>query len=185
MLDVEEYLSLAVNASQKQDHQTALECLSKVIELEPDNPLALYLRAAEHAELGLLQRAIDGMESALQIKSDLILARLQLAMLYMQSGNNENALFHFSLVLTSDATEEIKLYAQGLQTHIEGDIESSLDLLSKGVDAPQQFSELRNVIAAFIESEKLKTHDLQDSEDQNITEDTPVFLGAYRSSGDD
>ena len=187
MLDAQEYLSLAVNASQVQDHHAALEYLNLSLQLEPENPLALYLRAAEHAELGLLDRGIEGMENALDIEPKLVLARLQLAMLYMQTSKNEPAQSHLKVIGSSESSPELVSYAKGFLALLEGDKQTALHTLQRACDMPQEFPALQAVIVKFIESntdavpETTKVKQAQQTEKNDNT----VFLGAYRSTEDD
>ena len=74
MLDAAEYLHLAIRSSQSGDHKETIECLHKSLDLDPSNAYAIYLLAAEHAELGMFERAIKGMEEALVLDSGIELA---------------------------------------------------------------------------------------------------------------
>ena len=90
MLDATEYLHLAIHASNKGDHHAALTYLKEALDQEPQNAKAQYLLAAEHAELGLFDRAIAGMQSALTLEPGLEMARFQLGLLLLQ-GNQVDA----------------------------------------------------------------------------------------------
>jgi tetratricopeptide (TPR) repeat protein len=76
MLDAEEYLALAVHASSVKDHHTCLTYLDEVLRQQPSNASALFLRAVQHAELGLTTRALRGLEAALEINPGLEVAGL-------------------------------------------------------------------------------------------------------------
>jgi len=91
MLDSEEYFHLAVHAAQQGLHHSAMEYLYKCLEQEPENASALFLLAAEHAELGLYKRAIDGMKKSIALDHKLEMAYYQLALLYIQQGDTADA----------------------------------------------------------------------------------------------
>jgi tetratricopeptide (TPR) repeat protein len=77
MLDAEEYIHLALHAG------ACMSYLEEVLQREPRNARAIYLMAVQHAELGLTQRAIAGIKTALTIEPDLELARFQLGLLLL------------------------------------------------------------------------------------------------------
>lgn len=83
MLDAEEYFHLALHASAMGDHHACMNYLEEVLQHQPCNARAIYLRAVQHAELGLTQRAIAGIKTALTIEPDLDLARFQLGLLLL------------------------------------------------------------------------------------------------------
>ncbi len=83
MLDAEEYFHLALHASSMGDHHACMTYLEEVLQQQPRNARALYLLAVQHAELGLTQRAITGIKTALTIEPDLELARFQLGLLLL------------------------------------------------------------------------------------------------------
>jgi tetratricopeptide (TPR) repeat protein len=83
MLDAEEYFHLALHASSMGDHHACMTYLEEVLQREPRNARAIYLRAVQHAEIGLTQRAVNGIKTALSIEPDLDLARFQLGLLLL------------------------------------------------------------------------------------------------------
>ena len=87
MLDAEEYFHLALHASAMGDHHACMTYLEEVLQREPRNARAIYLLAVQHAELGLTQRAIAGIKTALSIEPDLEIARFQLGLLLLFDKN--------------------------------------------------------------------------------------------------
>lgn len=83
MLDAEEYFHLALHAGEVGDHHACMTYLEEVLRREPRNARAIYLQAVQHAELGLTQRAIAGIKTALSIEPDLEVARFQLGLLLL------------------------------------------------------------------------------------------------------
>ena len=83
MPDAEEYFPLALHASALGDHHASMTYLEEVLRREPANARAIYLRAVQHAELGLTQRAVAGIKRALMLEPDLELARFQLGLLLL------------------------------------------------------------------------------------------------------
>ncbi|WP_143873789.1 tetratricopeptide repeat protein [Catenovulum sediminis] len=188
MLDAKEYLALAVDAVQKQEHHVALECLDKVLSLEPENALAIYLRAAEHVELGLFEKGIVGLNKALELDSEIVLARMQLAMLYMQLDLKDRALEQFLNISSGeDYPAELKKYACGFVSILEDNFPEGIEQLKAGVAMEQVYTALQTVIIAFIESQQ-KTDGIatvSQAENQANLDDNSVYLGAYRNTDDD
>ena len=83
MLDAEEYFHLALHASAMGDHHACMTYLEEVLQRQPRNARAIYLLAVQHAELGLTQRAVAGIKTALMIEPDLEIARFQLGLLLL------------------------------------------------------------------------------------------------------
>ena len=82
-LDADEYFHLALHASSVGDHHACMSYLAEVLQQQPANARALYLRAVQHAELGLTERAVSGIKAALAIEPGLEIARLQLGLLLL------------------------------------------------------------------------------------------------------
>jgi tetratricopeptide (TPR) repeat protein len=95
-LDEGEYFQLALHASSVGDHHACLMYLRKVLQKRPCDPWALYLRATQHAELGLTERAIDGIETALSIEPRIEVARLQLSLLLLRMNRPAEAKQHLA-----------------------------------------------------------------------------------------
>lgn len=132
MLDAEEYLHLAINATQSGQHHAALEYLHKSLEQEPANAKAQFLLAAEHAELGLYDRAIDGMKAVLALAPEMEMARYQLVLLYMQQSLLEEATSIWEFFSESAVDEAIKLLARGLLI-MDEDYETGMALIDEAV----------------------------------------------------
>src|SRR5690349_3947874 len=80
-LDAEELKFLAMQASRQNLGDQALLYLKRAIQRAPERGDLYYLMAAEHAQLGMLERAMEEMERALALSAELHTARLQLALL--------------------------------------------------------------------------------------------------------
>jgi tetratricopeptide (TPR) repeat protein len=90
-LDPEELIRLAVAASDRNDSAQAISLLKRAVAAQPDFAHAHYLLGAEHAQLGMFERAIEDMTSALQYDPDLHAARFQLGLLLLTSRQPDKA----------------------------------------------------------------------------------------------
>ena len=114
MLDAEEYFHLALHASASGDHHTCMTYIEEVLQREPQNARAIYLLAVQHAELGLTQRAIAGIKSALSIDPDLEIARFQLGLLLMFDQNNAQQAKSYLERLGGSKNRALRAYSQAM-----------------------------------------------------------------------
>lgn len=91
VLDADELLHLAVLDSQAGRHDVAIAKLKIAAEQAPENGKIHYMLAAEHAEIGLFDRAIEGMARAITLDPSLDTARLQLGLLHYTQGRVDQA----------------------------------------------------------------------------------------------
>jgi len=181
MLDADEYLHLAIHATQHQQHHAALEYLNKSLAISPDNAKAIFLLAAEHAELGLFDRAIKGMERALDLDPHLDFARYQLGMLYMQTNDIQAGKLVWNYLGEHATDNAIKLVAQGLST-IDDDYSRGFSLVEQAAKSditnPFLRSSIENIRDNLAQSRSLSTP--QDIKASDVSHS--LFLTAYQNS---
>jgi len=183
VLDSEEYLHLAIHATQNNQHHAALEYLHKSLELTPENPVAIFLLAAEHAELGLYNRAIEGMEKTIELDPTIEMAFYQLALLYLQQGLADKCPPLWEHLRTESNEACVKLFSEGMLL-LETDREAALALINEAVDTTTANAFLQksiesirnNIIASIGETTEKETAD--DAQD-NIH---ALFLNVYKDS---
>ena len=176
MLDSAEYLHLAMHASENGDHHAALNYLSQAITQEPNNAALIYFQAAEHAELGLYERASKGITQALQIDDSLDVARFQLGLLHLQLQQTELAQHQFATLTEKTPDAALKAFSKAYLALIIEDSASARELLKSGIEkcesAPLK-ADMERVLASLAENP------VSAEEDKSA-----VFLGAYRDSID-
>lgn len=179
MLDAKEYLYLAINAMTRNEHHAALNYLKEVLALEPQNANAIYLLAAEHAELGLFDRAIEEMEQALSIDPNIETARFQLGLLYLRSEQTEKASETFVTLSNQTQVESLRAYADGLDALSRNDIIVAREKLALGLSRPNDNPSLKKDMQELLD--KLldnKTDSLKQNQTDNA-EQSAFYLGAY------
>lgn len=132
MLDPDEYLHLALHASSVGDRHACMSYLKEVLKQQPQNAVALYLLAAQHAELGLIERAIAGMQAALVVDPGLQTARFQLGLLLMDRHRAHEALEHFR-VLGGSSNPALRRYAPAMASLVNGDATAAREQLAQGL----------------------------------------------------
>jgi tetratricopeptide (TPR) repeat protein len=180
VLDAQEYLHLAIKSSREGLHQQALEQLHKCLDIDPTNATATFLLAAEHAELGMFDRAIKGMESALQLDAGLEMARLQLGMLYARQGENNQAINMWRAL--ADRTEDpaLTLFAQGFTLLCEGETQRGVELLKEGAQKNVNNAALNTSINDVIHG--VQGGSSPSSKDKQRDKSDSLYLGAYSNS---
>lgn len=176
MLDAAEYLHLAIHASQDGNHHSALSYLKQALESEPNNPAVRYFLAAEHAELGLLERARAEMIEVLTLEPSMDIARFQLGLLHLQLQSETEARGTFVELVELSQDASLRLFAQAYIDLLDENRSAALDGFKAGlVDCPNPAlkADMSRVLASL------------DGSDQGVAHEetkSPVFLGAYRDS---
>ena len=187
-LDGDEYLHLALHASGKGDHHAALTYLKSALQIDARNALALYMLAAQHAELGLYQRARQEFREVLEINPDMEIARFQLGLLHIQLDEIDAARAMFEHLAEFTADTALRSFSRGL--------------LALAADRRDDARALIGAGLAHCSNEPLKA-DMQKiltrldaqagTAPQPVAEPVPaerktatgsIFLGAYRNAPD-
>lgn len=179
MLDASEYLHLAIHASQENNHHAALNYLNQALEHEPNNPAIRYFLAAEHAELGLFERACSGMEEALELDPSMDVARFQLGLVYLQLQRTEEARNAFRTLHSQAQEESLKAFADAYLHLLDEKHEDAIELFELGLADCENLS-LKGDMSRVLAS--LKGVDQAAGLEADSEAETPIFLGAYRET---
>lgn len=179
MLDAKEYLHLAINAMARDEHHAALNYIKEVLVLEPQNANALYLLGAEHAELGLYDRAIEEIQQALHIDPNIEMARFQLGLLYLKADQLDSAIKAFTQLIEHAQTDSLSAYAAGLVALCKEDISMAREKLALGLsgnnDNPALKKDMQELLDKLLGGEGVINQE-KSIEDSTSTS---IYLGAY------
>ncbi|QXH87734.1 tetratricopeptide repeat protein [Pseudomonas shahriarae] len=177
MLDAIEYLHLAIHASKDGNHHAALNYLNTALEHQPDNAAVRYFLAAEHAELGLMDRAHAGMTLALELDPHLDIARFQLGLLNLQQQHVEEARAAFNHLHHHAQDNSLKWFATAYLDVLNEQPENAVEKLKNGLTDcvnPALKADMTRVLASLADTVIAPKSD---------TIAAPsVFLGAYREN---
>jgi len=179
VLDAKEYLHLAINAMARDEHHAALNYIKEVLVLEPHNANALYLLGAEHAELGLYDRAIEEIEQALRIDPNIEMARFQLGLLYLKVGQMDGAIQSFDHLVVQTQTDSLRAYSAGLVALCKDDVVVAREKLALGLSGdnnnPSLKKDMQELLNKLLDGEAIINQEgaLEDSASASI------YLGAY------
>ncbi|WP_220815277.1 hypothetical protein [Pseudomonas paralcaligenes] len=178
MLDADEYLHLAIKASQTGDHHASLEHLHKALAQAPSHAGARYFLAAEHAELGLYERACEEMQELLLIAPGMEIARFQLGLLNLQLDRKEPAQQVFKELAESARDESLMAFAAAYLHLLEERQHEAIAQLNEGLKVcgnPALKADMSRVLSSLS-----STPDEVAKESAEAAQ--PIYLGAYRSS---
>ena len=131
-LDAEELLHLAVAASDRNESDRAIDLLKQAIEIDPNEARAHYMLGAEHAQIGLFDRAIADMSRAVEIDGELDAARFQLGLLQLTSRQPQLAEQTWQPLDRLGDDHFYVLFKSGLLALARDDFAVTLNLLRRG-----------------------------------------------------
>ncbi|WP_167285116.1 tetratricopeptide repeat protein [Marilutibacter alkalisoli] len=139
-LDNEELLRLSLEAINVDRDADAVVMLKTLVEREPSHHLGRYLLAAQHAQMGLFDRAEEGFRAVLAQDPGLPAARFQLGQLLVMKGLGGEA----GRILQPLTGQEDALgaYARALSAIAEEDRVAAIRELQAGVALPQEIPAL-------------------------------------------
>ena len=135
-LDSDELLHLALVASQAQRHDHAIALLKQAWQRSPDNARVVYCLGAEHAQIGMYERAIDELSHAVELDPSLDTARLQLGMLCLTCGMSERGIGELRPLTACDEDNCCHHFASALIALAEDRAADSMAALETGLALP-------------------------------------------------
>jgi tetratricopeptide (TPR) repeat protein len=156
-LNQSELLALALEASRRSDSGHAMAYLKEAATRADASAQALFLLGSEYAQVGLFAEAAEHMSRALVVSPDLAIARFQLGMLHLTSGQPELAQAVWAPLATlQDGHPQaayLKPFHRGMEHLIADRFDEALAALSAGVEAnlenPALNGDMRKVIDAI------------------------------------
>jgi tetratricopeptide (TPR) repeat protein len=132
-LDDEELLHLAMEASSKQRHGDAIEYLKQAVAKTATNFNAHFLLGAEHAQIGMVERAIEDFNKALKLQPGLVPARFQLGLLFLCNARVKEALDVWKPLEKAAADDPYAVFARGLAKLARDEFAASAEDLKHGL----------------------------------------------------
>jgi Flp pilus assembly protein TadD len=132
-LDNDELLHLAIEATQTGRHGEAIQYLKEAMARSDGNAKTLFLLGAEHAQIGLFDRAVEDMTGALKLDPDLVPARFQLGLLHLVRGKPAEAVAVWKGLDSLPDTDPYLHFKRGLESLAQDDFARCKESLSKGL----------------------------------------------------
>jgi len=143
-LDAEELLQLALRASQENHSEEAISYLKRAIAAKPDEGRLHYMLAAEHAQIGLYDRAAEGMAKAVELDPSLVTAYFQLGLLHITSGRVAEAEATWRPLDKLGPQHFLHLFKTGMLHLVRDEFKECETCLERGIKA-NNFNEALNV----------------------------------------
>ncbi len=177
MLDAEEYFHLALHASAEGQHHACIVYLKEVLQRQPQNARAMYLLAVQYAELGLFDRAIAGLTTALGIEPTLETARFQLGLLLLDRNRSEEAKMQLAR-LDDSPDRALRACAEALTAMADNDLMAAQQKLTLGLS--QTSTSTNKALAELMQRLLDKLHS-QVAAESVEARDAKILLGAYHN----
>ena len=176
MLDAEELLHLAVHASSTGEHHACMTYLKTVLQEQPQNGMAVYLLAVQHAELGLFDRAISGLETAIALAPQLEAARFHLGVLLLDRRRSIEAKQYFA-TLRDSSDRALGMCSQAMIALADNNDILAREMLARGVSEQTRNRALTDLMERLLDKLSEAAH-AAGSDAQGSC----VLLGAYRGA---
>ena len=142
MLDNEELLRIALDAINQDRHADAVAMLKTLLEREADHVFGTYLLAAEHAQLGMMDRAEAGFRRTVELAPDFPMARFQLGQIHLTKNDAAAAKAILTPLASLPAGLALSAYAKGLIAAADEDLAEAAHQLQTGLACEQEIPAL-------------------------------------------
>jgi len=176
-LDADELKYLAIQASRKSETEHALMYLKHAIRKQPADGELLYLLAAEHAQLGMYDRATEEMTAALNLNPDIHTARLQLGLLHLTEGRVDAARSVLQRLVGLGTENYFSYFATGLEYLIQDQFPACRVALERGISMNDENSALNGDMQKIIDA-------LPVTSQLEASDASSVWLSAYERNND-
>jgi Flp pilus assembly protein TadD len=156
-LDDEELLHLAIEASRKQRHGDAIQYLKDAAEKSPRNARVRFLLGAEHAQIGLLDRAHEDLSAALEIDPGLVPARFQLGLLHLVRARVADASAAWKPLEALPESDPYLHFKRALEYLVVDDFARCEEAMSRGMQLNTSNAPLNQDMQRILDEVKART----------------------------
>lgn len=172
-LDNEELLRLALDAINADRDADAISMLKEILGRDPEHTHAAYLLAAQHAQIGMFDRAETGLRKVVAQAPGFGIARFQLGQLLTMKGVADEA--RDTLSPLCDGRDALAAYARGMSAVAADDAQTAIRELDSGMQLTQ------DVPALAADMRRLRDRLMQDRPDAGVPDamPPPTYFGGY------
>jgi predicted Zn-dependent protease len=180
-LDNDELLRIALDAVNQDSHADAVSMLKTLLERDPKHVFATYLLAAEHAQLGMMDRAEEGFRRTVQLAPDFPIARFQLGQMHLVKGDASAAKETLAPLAGGPSDKALTHYAMGLIAAANEDAAGAIAHLQAGLAFPQEIPALTGDMSRVIANlQAMGQHGVSpDEAASGPASAAPLFLTGY------
>jgi tetratricopeptide (TPR) repeat protein len=182
-LDSQEVLHLALIASQEARHDVAITILKQGLEQSPEDAKMLFLLGAEHAQIGLYDRAIEEIGRSLRLDPSVPAAHFELGLLYVMQDQGEQAREAWKPLLDLAEADPFRVFSGGLVRLVDNDLDGCIADLQRGMALSQGNPALAESMQRILDSalERQAQGGIQPRPAAEDSDHSHVFLSAYQS----
>jgi tetratricopeptide (TPR) repeat protein len=182
-LDADELLQLALRAADDNRHEQSITYLKRALEVKPRDGRLHYMLAAEHAQIGLYDRAAEEMAKAVELDPSLVTAHFQLGLLHVTSGRVAQAEAAWRPLDKLGPEHFLHLFKTGMLHLVRDEFKECESCLERGIKA-NNFNEALNVDMRKVLKDMRERLDKQPAAPLSAAAGAePVIRPAIRSSG--
>lgn len=127
-------MEFALNASKRDNADSALKHFRAAAELNPTSPLPHFLMAAEYMEIGALQEAEASYAHTLLLAPEFAIARFQFGLMLLSSSRLELALLTWEPLLKLESEEPLRIFAEAFAYLVANDLEKAEQFFQRGIE---------------------------------------------------
>jgi tetratricopeptide (TPR) repeat protein len=142
---------LAATALLKEDEGNGRIQIERLIDVHPDDARLYFLRGSLHAADRNYELAISELARALNLAPDYGIARFQLGLLHLTSGEPGPAELVWQPLLSLDPGDPLRSFAEGLYALIRDQFENAIQLLEQGIALNQDNPPLNHDMKLMID----------------------------------
>ena len=178
-LDNDELLRVSLDAINHDRSAEAIEMLKTLLERDPNHVFATYLLAAQHAQLGMMDRAEEGFGRTVQMAPEFPIARFQLGQLLLVKADAAGAKATLAPLADLPAAQALSHYAKGLIAAADEDAAGAIAQLQAGLACAQEIPALAADMQRVIANLQALGTAAAPAAAEPAAPVAPIFLTAY------
>lgn len=132
-LDEAEMLHLALHAMGNDRHEESMRLLKRTLDAYPSSAGARYLLGAEHAQIGMYDRAVAEMAEAVKLDPGLFIGHFQLGLLHVTAGRVPEAEAAWQPLDQLPADDPLRLFKSAMLHLVRDEFPACIEELQAGI----------------------------------------------------
>lgn len=178
-LDSEELLFLAIRDSEEGKHDDSITKLKSALRIDADNAKAQYMLAAQYAEIGMYERALEHMQASVQLDPDLHTAHFQLGLLHLTAGRLVEADLAWRPLDALGDDSEFFLFKSGLLVLANDEGQKCIEFIERGLEANVSNPALNKDMERVVEDVKKQLSQVPGGAAEELPQSN-VLLNSYQ-----
>lgn len=178
-LDTTELFALGLAATNDANPREALIALKALLEIEPGHAEAWFLTAANHAQIGMYDRAMSEFTKALELNPELDVARLELALVQIVVGAQADAAVSAEQLAASAKTPALRKFGAALGAALKEDLAQGIQLMGEAISEAGEATPLGQEMKKILLRLQASAAEQKPAVEVTADENSHLFLSAY------